>query len=352
MIRFDCDYTEGCVDKIARRLMETNLEQTVGYGMDAHCERARDIIRTRCGRADAEVQFLVGGTQANTTLIAAALRPHQGVLAADTGHVSVHESGAIEATGHKVLTVPGRDGKITAEQIEKALEEHFSNAHAEHTVQPGLVYLSEPTENGTVYTAEELRRVSAVCRRYGVYLYVDGARLGYAMAADPEITFPLLAELTDAFYIGGTKVGALFGEAMVLLHPALKKDFRYILKQRGGMLAKGRLLGLQFECLLEDDTYVTIARHAVAEAMRIREAAVASGWPLYCDSPTNQQFFVVPDALLAEIAQKYAYDEWERLPGGRTAIRFCASWATRPEQTDALISDIRRWQVPKEVSAC
>ena len=341
MICFDCDYTEGCVEKIARRLMETNLEQTEGYGMDAHCERARAIIRKLCGREDALVQFLMGGTQANTTLIAAALRPHQAVLAAETGHVNVHESGAIEATGHKVLTLPARDGKITAAQVEEALRAHFENPHAEHRVQPALVYVSEPTENGTIYGAAELRALSAACRRYGAYLYVDGARLGYAMAADPEITFPLLGEVADAFYIGGTKVGALFGEAMVVLHPALRKDFRYILKQRGGMLAKGRLLGIQFECLLEDDTYLSIARHAVSEALRIREAALACGWTLYSDSPTNQQFFTVPDAVAQKLGEKYTYDEWERLPGGKTAIRLCASWATRPERTDELIRDIR-----------
>ena len=342
MIRLECDYSEGCVEKIAAALARTNLEQTPGYGMDVHCERARAIIRGLCCREDAEVQFLTGGTQTNMTLITAALRPHQGVLAAETGHVNVHESGAIEATGHKVLTLPAREGKITAEQIGNALREHFEDPHAEHTVQPGLVYLSEPTETGTLYSADELRAISAVCRRYGVYLYVDGARLGYAMAADPDITFPLLADLTDAFYIGGTKVGALFGEALVILHPALKKDFRYILKQRGGMLAKGRLLGIQFECLLEDDTYLTISRHAVSLAKQIREAALEKGWRLYCDSPTNQQFFIVPDRQLEVLAKDFSYDVWERLPDGYTAVRFCTSWATRPEQVEQLITAIRR----------
>ena len=341
MRRFDCDYSEGCIEKIQRALTATNLEQTPGYGMDAHCERARALIRGLCGRPDADVQFLVGGTQANMTLIAAALRPHQGVLAADTGHVNVHESGAIEATGHKVLALPARDGKITAEQIGQALEAHFSDPHAEHTVQPGLVYLSEPTEVGTVYSEAELRAISDVCHRYHAYLYIDGARLGYAMAACPEITFSLLSAVADAFYIGGTKVGALFGEALVLLHPALKKDFRYVLKQRGGMLAKGRLLGIQFECLLEDETYLTIARYAVDLAQRIRAAALEKGWTLYSSSPTNQQFFIVPDAHLDILKANYTYDIWERLPGGRTAIRFCTSWATPPDAVEALVRDIR-----------
>ncbi len=340
-MRFDSDYTEGCIDKIQKALARTNLDQTVGYGMDEHCERARDIIRRLCVCPDADVQFLVGGTQANLTLITAALRPHQGVLAAVTGHVNVHESGAIEATGHKVLPLPERQGKLSADDVRGALAAHFSDPHAEHTVQPGLVYLSEPTECGTVYSADELRAISAVCRQYQVYLYIDGARLGYAMAACPEITFHLLAEVADAFYIGGTKVGALFGEAMVITHPALKKDFRYILKQRGGMLAKGRLLGLQFECLLEDDTYLSIARHAVAEAQRIRQAGLERGWKLYADSPTNQQFFIVPNDQLAVLARKYSYDIWETLPDDQTAIRFCTSWATQPAQVDALIEDIR-----------
>ena len=348
MIRFECDYSEGCIDKIQNALAETNLDQTVGYGMDPHCERARDIIRRLCGREDAEVQFLVGGTQANMTLIAAALRPHQGVLAAETGHVNVHESGAIEATGHKVLALPANNGKISAEQVGQALHAHFSDPHSEHMVQPGLVYLSEPTEVGTIYTADELRAISAACRRYGAYLYIDGARLGYAMAACPEITFPLLAEVADAFYIGGTKVGALFGEAMVILNPVLKKDFRYILKQRGGMLAKGRLLGIQFECLLEDDTYLRISRHAVSQAMRIRQAALNAGWSLYVDSPTNQQFFTIPDDQLAILSRRYTYDLWEHFEDGRTAVRFCASWATPAERVDELIRDIAQLSTHKE----
>ncbi len=341
MLRFECDYSEGCIDKIKKALVETNLEQTPGYGMDDHCERARSIIRQLCEDENAEVQFLVGGTQANMTLITAALRPHQGVIAADTGHINVHESGAIEATGHKVLTIPNTDGKISAAQIRTVLSSHYNDPHAEHTVQPGLVYLSEPTEIGTVYDAEELQAISTVCHEYGIYLYIDGARLGYAMAACPEITFPLLAKVADAFYIGGTKVGALFGEAMVLTHPALKKDFRYILKQRGGMLAKGRLLGIQFECLLEDDTYLTISRYAVQLAQRIRQAGLDKGWPLYSKSPTNQQFFVVPDSQLEVLSRKYSYDIWERMPNGRTAIRFCTSWATPADNVEELIRDIK-----------
>ena len=340
MIRFECDYSEGCIEKIQKALISTNLEQTAGYGLDEHCEHAREIIRKLCNRDDAEVQFLEGGTQANMTLVAAALRAHQGVLAAETGHVNVHESGAIEATGHKVLTLPAHDGKINADQVEQALHSHFSDPHAEHTVQPALVYISEPTECGTVYTANELKAISAVCREYNVYLYIDGARLGYAMAACPEITFGLLADVADAFYIGGTKVGALFGEAMVILNPAIKKDFRYILKQHGGMLAKGRLLGIQFECLLEDDTYLEISKHAVELAQYIRNAGIKKGWKLFSESPTNQQFFAVPDNQLSVLSREYSYDIWEKLSDDCTVVRFCTSWATPLEQVEELISEI------------
>jgi len=342
MIRFDCDYTEGCVRKVLDALVRINMEQTCGYGLDEHCENARSIIRGLCGREDIDVHFLSGGTQTNLTVITAALRPHQGVVSAVTGHVNVHESGAIEATGHKVLTVRSLDGTISADQIRGVLSGHFDDPHAEHTVQPGLVYLSLPTESGTLYTAKELTDISDVCREYGVYLYVDGARLGYAMAADPGITFELLARVTDAFYIGGTKVGLLFGEALVISNETLKKDFRYILKQRGGMLAKGRMLGVQFEELLSGGTYVDIARHAVTLAQRIRDAGVKKGWPLYVDSPTNQQFFIVPNEQLEVLGKKYAYDTWERVDEGHTAIRLCTSWATDEKNVEKLVRDIEK----------
>ena len=342
MIRFDCDYSEGCIPKILERLRDTNFEQNPGYSMDPHCERARRLIREFCDAPKADVHFLVGGTQTNMTLIAAALRPHQGVLAASTGHVNVHESGAIEATGHKVLPLPSLDGKVTADQVREALDAHFHDPHAEHTVQPRLLYISQPTENGTIYSLKELTVLSAVCREYGVWFYNDGARLGYALAApENDATAADLARLADAFYIGGTKVGALFGEALVLTAPGLKQDFRYLLKQRGGMLAKGRLLGIQFECLMEDGEYLAISRHAVEQARRMKASFLQKGWPLLYDSPTNQQFPIIDRHTMELLGEKYSFDIWADLGDGRTAVRFCASWATKPEDVDALLSDIQ-----------
>ena len=253
MIRFNCDYLEGAHPRIIERLTETNFVQTPGYGEDEYCERARAIIREKCGAPDAYVQFLVGGTQTNTTVIASVLRPYQGVLSANTGHINAHETGAIEATGHKVLALPSEDGKVTAAQVQEAYDEHWADASHEHIVQPGMVYISHPTENGTLYKKEELKSLYETCRKLGLPLFLDGARLGYGLMSEgTDLTWEDLAAYTDVFYIGGTKVGALFGEAVVITDPALAKDFRYMIKQRGGMLAKGRLLGLQFETLLKD----------------------------------------------------------------------------------------------------
>lgn len=256
MIRFECDYAEGAAPQILERLTQTNLEQTPGYAVDKHCQRARELIREACGAPQAAVEFLVGGTQTNQTVISAALRPYQGVLCAQTGHINTHETGAIEATGHKVLALPSQDGRITPEQVERFCAAHWADPTREHTVQPGMLYLSQPTETGLLYSRTELEGFRAVCGRYGMYLYIDGARCGYGLAApgnDVELTD--LARLTDVFYIGGTKVGALFGEAVVISNPALQRDFRSCIKRHGGMLAKGRLLGLQFEALFEDNLY-------------------------------------------------------------------------------------------------
>ncbi len=342
MIRFECDYGEGAIPAILQRLSETNFEQTIGYGEDAHCDQARRYILALCENDQAQVHFLVGGTQTNMTLIAAALRPHQGAVAAVTGHINVHETGAIEATGHKVLPLPSEDGKISASQIRALYDAHYSDSSHEHMVQPGMVYLSQPTENGTLYTKKELTAISRLCRKTGLYLYVDGARLGYGLAAEKnDVTIADLARLSDAFYIGGTKVGALFGEALVITHPALKKDFRYIIKQRGGMLAKGRLLGIQFECLFENGAYSEISRHAVALAMRLRRAFEEKGWKLLYDSQTNQQFPIVPNDALQSLRQKYTFSHWQDIDETHTAVRFCTSWATKEENVDALISDIK-----------
>ena len=343
MLRFECDYAEGAHPRLLEKLVATNWEQTPGYGVDSHCERARELIREQCGREDADVHFLVGGTPCNLTVIAAALRPHQGALAAETGHIEVHESGAIEATGHKVLPLPSADGKITAEQVRAYCVHHFAEKNREHTVQPGLVYISLPTENGTLYSKAELAALSAVCREWGLLFYVDGARLGYALASPGnDVTLADLAEWADAFYIGGTKVGALFGEALVITAPALKRDFRYILKQHGGMLAKGRLLGIQFEALFEDGLYREMAQHAVEQAWRIRNAFAQKGIPFRYASPTNQQFPILTAEQCETLKENFVFELWETLPDGRSVVRFCTSWATAPEAVDALCEAVEK----------
>jgi len=341
MIRFNCDYSEGCHPSLLEALIRTNMEQTPGYGEDAHCERAAALIREACAAPDAAVHFLVGGTQVNFIMIAAALRPHQAAVCADTGHINVHESGAVEATGHKVIAVPGTDGKISAAQVRAVVESHWNDATHEHMAQPKLVYISNPTELGTIYSLAELTALSQLCREKNLYLYMDGARLGYGLAAaGSDVTLADIARLTDAFYIGGTKVGALFGEALVIASEALKEDFRYIEKQRGAMLAKGRLLGVQFETLFTDDLYLRISRGAVDMAMLIRDACRAKGWKFLMESPTNQQFPIVPVEALKKLGEKYVYSPWAKIDGCREAVRFCTSWATREEDVRALAADI------------
>ena len=341
VLHFECDYAQGAAPEILRRLTETNLEQTPGYGEDIYCAAAREKILALTGRPAAAVHFLVGGTQANLTLIAAALRPHQGVIAAETGHVSVHEAGAVEACGHKVLPLPSGNGKISAAQIDALTAAHWVDITHEHQVQPALVYLSQPTENGTIYSLAELEAIRAVCQKWGLLLYVDGARLGCALAAPGnDVDIAALARLTDAFYIGGTKLGALFGEAMVLLHPALQRDFRYLMKQKGGMLAKGRLLGLQFDALFTDSLYFRLGRHAVGLALELRRAFEERGIPLRYDSPTNQQFPILTPAQCEKLAEKYVFSPWEAA-GENRVVRFCTGWATDPADAAALAADIR-----------
>ena len=276
------------------------------------------------------------------TLIAAALRPHQGAVCAESGHIHVHETGAVEATGHKCLTLPSADGKITAAQVAELVSLHRTDESMEHTVQPKLVYISNPTEYGTIYSLAELEALSAVCRELGLYLFVDGARLGYGLRCrENDLTLADLARLTDAFYIGGTKVGALFGEALVLTHPALKEDFRYLIKQHGGMLAKGRLLGIQFETLFEDGLYWSISDHALRMADILRSALLDAGLPMQVASPTNQLFPIVPDSLLEKLRQKYAVTYMNRVDEARSCIRLCTSWATREADVRAFCEDLK-----------
>ncbi len=341
MIRFNCDYAEGAHESILRAMLETNLEQNEGYGTDPHCRRAADRIRQLCQDDSLDVHFLVGGTQANMTVIAAALRPHQGVLSADTGHINGHETGAVEATGHKVLALPNHDGKITAAQVEAAWREQAENEAAEHLVQPKMVYLSNPTELGTLYTLEELEALHEVCRRRGLYLFLDGARLGYGLAAEGNtLDLPALARCCDVFYIGGTKMGALFGEAVVIRNEALKTDFRYAIKQHGGMLAKGWLLGIQFEQLLKDGLYWELGAHADRLAEDVRTALAAKGIPLLIENRTNQIFPILPDTWLETLSRQFTFTYQCRVDASHSAVRICTSWATPPEHVQALTQTI------------
>lgn len=341
MIRFNCDYLEGAHPRILEKMVETNFVQTPGYGEDEYCERAREVIKEKCGVPDAYVQFLVGGTQTNLTVIASILRPYQGVISAVTGHINVHETGAIEATGHKVLALPSEDGKITAAQVQEYYDAHWADESHEHIVQPGMVYISHPTENGTLYTKDELKALYETCQKLGLPVFLDGARLGYGLMSEgSDLTWKDIAAYTDVFYIGGTKVGALFGEAVVITAPALTKDFRYMIKQRGGMLAKGRLLGIQFLTLLEDGLYEEIAGKAVKQAIHLKEAFLEKGYPLFYNSYTNQQFPIMPKEHLAKLEKKYSFEMWTPLDDEYSVVRFCTSWATRDEDVEALIADL------------
>ena len=344
MIYFNNDYSEGCHEKVLEALAQTNLEQTPGYGEDGHYRRAAAMIRELCGREDLAVHFLVGGTQANLTVIDASLRPHQGVLTAESGHIHVHETGAVEATGHKVLALPSSNGKITGSQVAAAVEEHRTNSSFEHMVQPKTVYISNPTELGTLYSLEELEDLSRVCHEKGLYLFLDGARLGYGLEARGyDVTLPDIARLCDVFYIGGTKVGALFGEAVVIADPGLQEDFRYLMKLHGGMLAKGRLLGIQFEALMADGLYFEIAARANALADRIRDALNRAGFPLLVEGVTNQIFAVLPDKVLEELEKRYVFCPDRRVDATHRAVRICTSWATREENVDQLCRDIEKF---------
>ena len=341
MIYFNNDYSEGCHPKVLEALTKTNLEQTPGYGMDAHCRSAAGIIRTLCEDDTLDVHFLVGGTQTNLTVIDAALRPHQGVVGADTAHINVHETGAVEATGHKVLWLPGKDGKITAAQVRDCVLAHRTDESFEHTVQPKMVYISWPTELGTLYSLRELEELRGVCQELGLYLFLDGARLGYGLEAKGnDVTLADIAGLCDVFYIGGTKVGALFGEAVVISNPALKEDFRYLIKQHGGMLAKGRLLGVQFEALLGDGLYFQISRHADALADRIRECLRRNHVRLLVENETNQIFPILPDHILTELKKTYVFAEQCRVDETHRAVRICTSWATDSENVEKLCRDL------------
>ena len=343
MFYFNNDYSEGCHEKVLAALTATNMVQTPGYGEDAYCAAAAEKIKKLCGREDLAVHFLVGGTQTNLTVIDAALRPHQGALCAVSGHIHVHETGAVEATGHKVLALPSEDGKITAQQVERYVLAHRADGAFEHTVQPKLVYISNPSELGTLYSLQELEALSEICRQLGLYLFMDGARLGYGlMSSGNDVTMADIARLCDVFYIGGTKVGALFGEAVVIGNPVLAEDFRYLIKQHGGMLAKGRLLGVQFDALMTDNLYFEIAAHAVKLADQLRACFDELGYSYLVPGVTNQVFPILPDALLDKLSKEFVFCEQERVDDTHRAVRFCTSWATKKEAVDTLCDALRR----------
>ena len=335
---FKNDYSEGAHPRILALLQETNLQQVDGYVEDPFSLRAARLIREKTGRPDATVCFLSGGTQTNLTSLSAFLRPHEAAISAHTGHVLVHEAGAIEATGHKVISIESRDGKLTATQIRAVVEEH----DGEHMVKPRLVYLSNPTELGTIYYRGELETIRDYCREADLLLFIDGARLGSALtAAGNDLDLPRISELTDAFYIGGTKNGALLGEALVILRPELQQDFRYHMKQKGALLAKGRLIGLQFLALFEEELYFELAAHANRMADQLRQAIQNSGYEFFTDSPTNQLFPILPNPLIEKLQQDYSFYLWARIDDQNTAIRLVTSWATPPAEIDRFTAKLQ-----------
>jgi len=340
MIRLNCDYLEGCHPSILEKLAETNLVQTPGYGTDDYCKEAADAIRSAFSCPDSAVHFLVGGTQANMTVISSILRPYEGVLCADTGHINVHETGAIESTGHKCLALPNKDGRISASKVAVAAA---TQADDEHTVKPGMVYISMSTEVGTVYDLSHLKDLYYTCRQLGLYLFIDGARLGYGLAAPTgDLTPADIAKYCDVFTVGGTKMGALFGEAVVINNPELNVRFRYMIKQKGGMLAKGRLLGIQFSALMKDGLYFELGKKAVDQAMRIRTALLEKGVALHVDSPTNQLFPIFTDDQWETIEEKGFKLEFNgRLDEEHVVLRVCTSWCTPDEYVDQFIAMLK-----------
>lgn len=338
-VSFTCDYCEGAHPKILQRLLDTNMIQASGYGEDPFCSSARAKIREATCCPAADVFFLVGGTQTNATVIDSMLRGYEGVIAAASGHIAVHESGAIEFGGHKVITLPAKEGKLEAITIEDYLKVFHSDEAKDHMVLPGMVYISFPTEYGTIYSRSELEAIKEVCKRYCIPLFIDGARLGYGLQSPAcDLTLPEIASLCDVFYIGGTKVGALCGEAVVFPGGNAPAHFFTTVKQHGALLAKGRLLGLQFDTLFTDGLYFEISRNAIEKAMELKQLFISKGIPLYIDSPTNQQFPIMTKEDLAPLEGKVLYEVWETLPDGRLVTRFATSWATSEAQIEYLAS--------------
>lgn len=345
MYSFKNDYSEGAHPKILNALAETNFEQTDGYGEDRFTTEAVERLKQMLKNNHVDIHLLSGGTQTNLTAISAFLRPHEAAIAANTGHILVHETGAIEATGHKVISVDVNDGKLTPDEIKSALDAHID----EHMVKPKLVYISNPTEIGSIYTKSELESISGFCKANHLILFIDGARLGSALAADKnDLELSDFAGLADAFYIGGTKNGALLGEALVIVNDSLKEDFRYHMKQKGALMAKGRLLGIQFLELFKDDLYFELARHANQMAERLSQAIRSLGYPFLIDSPTNQIFPILPNQIIERLEKNYAFYIWSKADSDHSSIRLVTSWATKEEAVDNFIADLKKLTETKD----
>ncbi len=338
MIHFDCDYMAGAHPEVLDAIVRNNAVQTAGYGVDDYCQRAKALIREACGTPDAAVHLLVGGTQTNSTVLDALLRRTDGVLAAETAHINAHESGAVELFGHKVLPLPSHEGRLCPDEVEAWLRDFYADETYEHMVAPGALYISFSTEYGTLYTLAELEQLHAICQRYDIPLYIDGARLGHALAASSDVTLRDIARLADVFYIGGTKMGALFGEAVVCTNPKLLHHFFPLQKAHGAVLAKGRLLGMQFEALFTNDLYLRIGRHTVALAMRLRQALEAKGYKPFIDSPTNQQFFILPNTLIDRLLPEASFEYWGPRGEQESKVRFVTSWETTEADIEAFAS--------------
>lgn len=337
MIYFDCDYMTGAHPEVMEKLIATNLEHTPGYGCDHHTQHAKELIRQACDCPEAEVYLLVGGTQTNATVIDGVLAHHEGVLAVESSHINVHEAGAIESTGHKVLTLPSHEGKVVAAQVEEYIRNFYADDTWQHMVAPGMLYISQPTELGTVYSRAELEALSSVCRKAEIPLYIDGARLGYGLAATQgDLSLKDIARLADVFYIGGTKMGALFGEAVVVTNNRLLRNFFPLVKQHGALLAKGRLLGVQFEALFADGLYERIGRQTVELALRLRKAFESRGYRPFVDSPTNQQFFRLPNHLIDHLKGGVSFEMWGPRGEEYSDVRFVTGWATTNSDIDQL----------------
>ena len=342
MIHLNSDYTAGAHKRVLDALVQTNMEHTAGYGNDPYTAEAKELIRKAIGQPDAEVMFLVGGTQTNATAIDGILARHEGVLATESGHIAVHESGAIEASGHKVLTLPHHDGKLRAEDVERYIEEFYADETYQHMVAPGMLYISQPTEYGTLYSLRELEALSTTCHKHNIPLYIDGARMAYGLKAEgADFTLKDIARLADVFYIGGTKCGTLFGEALVITNRQLLTNLFPLVKQHGALLAKGRLLGVQFGALFGDGLYERIGEHAVRLAVRLREAMRSAGYEVVIESPTNQQFFRLPNEVIDRLHQSVSFDYWGPRGKSESVVRFVTSWATTDDDVDRLCEILR-----------